>query len=59
VEYEGSEMREKERIEREEILSENGRKIRRMKEICKRRERIQKEKGGDRKKINFLLFLYL
>jgi hypothetical protein len=41
-----SEMREKERKERGEILSENGRKIRCMKEIYKRRERIQKEKGG-------------
>jgi hypothetical protein len=44
-----SEMRERERKERGEIPNEDGRKIRWMKEIWKRRERIEKEKGGDRK----------
>jgi hypothetical protein len=38
-----SEMRE--RKERGEILNQNGRGIRRMKEIWKRRERIKKERG--------------
>jgi hypothetical protein len=39
-----SEMRE--RNERGEILSQNGREIRWMKEIWKRRERIKKERIG-------------
>jgi hypothetical protein len=39
-------MRERERKERGEIQNEDGREIRRMKEIWKRRKRIEKEKGG-------------
>jgi hypothetical protein len=34
--------------ERREILSENGREIRWMKYVWKRRERIEKERGGNR-----------
>jgi hypothetical protein len=45
-----SEMRERERKERREILNEDGREIRWMKKIWKRRERIEEERGGDRKK---------
>jgi hypothetical protein len=45
-----SEMRERESKERGEILNEDGREIRWMKEIWKRREMIEKEKGGYRKK---------
>jgi hypothetical protein len=41
-----SEMRERERT----ILNEDGREIIWMKEIWKRRERIEKERRGDRKK---------
>jgi hypothetical protein len=41
-----SEMRERKRKELEEIQNEDGREIRRMKEIWKRRKRIEKEKGG-------------
>jgi hypothetical protein len=49
-----SEMRDKERKERGEILNGDGREIRWMKEIWKRRERIEKERGGDSKKnVNF------
>jgi hypothetical protein len=39
-------MRERERKERKEILNEDGRKLRCMKEIWKRRERIVILKGG-------------
>jgi hypothetical protein len=39
-------MRERESMERGEIRSEDGREIRWMKEIWKRRERIEKERGG-------------
>jgi hypothetical protein len=46
-----SEMRDKERKERGEILNGDGREIRWMKEIWKRRERIEKERGGDSKKM--------
>jgi hypothetical protein len=45
-----SEMGERERTERCEILGEDGRKIIWMKEIWKRRERIEKGRGRDRKK---------
>jgi hypothetical protein len=38
-------MREGERKERGEVLNEDGRKIRRMKEIWKRRDRMEKERG--------------
>jgi hypothetical protein len=41
-----SEMREKERKERGEIWNEDGREIGWMKEIWKRRERIEKQGGG-------------
>jgi hypothetical protein len=37
---------ERERKERRKILNEDGRDIRSMKEIWKRREIIEKEKGG-------------
>jgi hypothetical protein len=40
-----SEMRERERKKRGEILNEDGREIRWMKEIWKRRERIEKKRG--------------
>jgi hypothetical protein len=42
------EMRETEGKERREILSEDGREIGRMKEVWKSRERIEKERGGNR-----------
>jgi hypothetical protein len=42
-----SEMRERERKERGEILNEDGREIRWMKEIWYRRDRIKKEMGGE------------
>jgi hypothetical protein len=55
-----SEMRERKRKERGEILREDGREIRWMKEIWNRRERIEKERRGE---IGFffleLLFLCL
>jgi hypothetical protein len=52
-----SEMRERERKERREILNENGREIR---EIWKRRERIEEERGGDRKKmLNFVIVIFV
>jgi hypothetical protein len=41
-----SEMRETDGKHRGEILNEDGREIRWMKEIWKRRDRIEKEKGG-------------
>jgi hypothetical protein len=43
-----SEMRERERErkEREEILNDDGRETRWMKEIWKRMEKIEKERGG-------------
>jgi hypothetical protein len=41
-----NEMRERERKERKEILNEDERKLRWMKEIWKRRERIVILKGG-------------
>jgi hypothetical protein len=41
-----SEMRETERKERGQILNEDGREIRWMKEIWNRRERIKKGRGG-------------
>jgi hypothetical protein len=41
-----SERRERERKERGEILNEDGREIRWMKEIWNRRERIEKERNG-------------
>jgi hypothetical protein len=43
------EMREREGKERREILREDGKEIGLMKEIWKTRERIEKEKGRDRK----------
>jgi hypothetical protein len=46
--WNGSEIRERERKEREDIRNEDGREIRWMKEMWKRRERIEKERGGDR-----------
>jgi hypothetical protein len=45
------EMREREGKERREILSEDGREIGWMKEIWKRRERIEKEREGKKLKI--------
>jgi hypothetical protein len=52
-------MRERERRERGEIRSEDGREIRLMKEIWKRRERIEKERGGRFFSIVFfLMFRY-
>jgi hypothetical protein len=39
-------MREREGKERREILNEDGKEIGIMKEIWKRRERIEKERGG-------------
>jgi hypothetical protein len=41
------EMREREEKERGEILSEDGREIGWMKEVWKRRKRIEKERGGE------------
>jgi hypothetical protein len=41
-----SEMRQRERKERGELQNEDGREIGWMKEIWKRRERMEKEKGG-------------
>ncbi|KAH0818793.1 hypothetical protein GEV33_003998 [Tenebrio molitor] len=41
------EMREREEKERGEILNEDGREIGWMKEVWKRRERIEKERGGE------------
>jgi hypothetical protein len=41
-----NEMRKRERKERGEVQNEDRREIRWMKEICKRRERIEKERGG-------------
>jgi hypothetical protein len=41
-----NEMREREGKERREILNEDGKEIGIMKEIWKRRERIEKERGG-------------
>jgi hypothetical protein len=41
-----SKMRERERKERGEVLNEDGREIRRIKEIWKRRDRMEKERGG-------------
>jgi hypothetical protein len=38
-------MRKRKAKEREEILSEDGREIGWMKEVWKRRERIEKERG--------------
>jgi hypothetical protein len=43
-----SEMREKDGKERGDILNEDGREIRSMKEIWTRRERLEKERGWDR-----------
>jgi hypothetical protein len=40
-----SEMREKDGKERGDILNEDGREIRSMKEIWTRRERLEKERG--------------
>jgi hypothetical protein len=55
-----SEMRERERKERREILNEDGREIRWMKKIWKRRERIEEERGGDRKKmLNFGIVIFV
>jgi hypothetical protein len=39
-------MRERERKERGEILNKDGREIGWMKEIRKRRDRMEKERGG-------------
>jgi hypothetical protein len=41
-----SEMRERERKERGEILNKDGREIGWMKKIRKRRDRMEKERGG-------------
>jgi hypothetical protein len=51
IEYmwsECDEMRERDGKERREILNEDGREIRWMKEVWKRRESIEKERGGNR-----------
>jgi hypothetical protein len=42
-----SEMRERERNERGEILNEDGREIGWMKEIWNRRDRVEKERGEE------------
>jgi hypothetical protein len=52
-----SEMREKERKERGEIPNEDGSKIKWVKGIWKRRERIETERTG--KNIKFLELLFL
>jgi hypothetical protein len=44
IRYGCCEMRERERTEKGEILNEDGRKIRWMKEIWKKRERREKER---------------
>jgi hypothetical protein len=49
-------MREREGKVREEILNEDGRETGWMKEIWKRRERIEKERGEDRRLFLELLF---
>jgi hypothetical protein len=54
-----SEMRERERKERGEILNEDRREIKWMKEIWKRRERIEIERTGKNVKSLELLFLSL
>jgi hypothetical protein len=54
-----SEMRERERKERGEILNEDRREIKWMKEIWKRRERIEIERTGKNVKFLELLFLSL
>jgi hypothetical protein len=55
-----SKMRERERKERREILNEDGREIRWMKKIWKRKERIEEERGGDRKKmLNFGIVIFV
>jgi sporulation protein YlmC with PRC-barrel domain len=41
-----NEMKERERMERAEILNEDGREIGWMKDIWKLRDRIEKEKDG-------------
>jgi hypothetical protein len=52
-----NEMRERERKERREITNEDGREIGWMKEIWKRSDRMEKERGADRKKNLFFLEL--
>jgi hypothetical protein len=55
-----SKMRERERKERREILNEDGREIRWMKKIWKRKERIEEERGGDREKmLNFGIVIFV
>jgi hypothetical protein len=54
-----SEMRERERKERREILNEDGREIRWMKEIWKRRGRIEEERGGGREKMLIFEIVFL
>jgi hypothetical protein len=48
-----SEMRERERKEQRAILNEDGRKIRWLKEVWKRRERIEKGMGDRNKNVIF------
>jgi hypothetical protein len=53
-------MRKRERKERGEVQKEDGREIRWKKELWKRRERIEKERDGDKKKkCKFLELLFL
>jgi hypothetical protein len=55
-----SEMRKRERKDRGEVQKEDGREIRWKKELWKRRERIEKERDGDKKKkCKFLELLFL
>jgi hypothetical protein len=50
-------MRKRERKERGEILNEDGREIRWMKEIWKRKERTEKERGGGQEQKCYFLEL--
>jgi hypothetical protein len=56
-----SEMRERERKERGEILNEGGRERGWMKEIWKRRDRVEKERGGrvERKMLFFGIVIFM
>jgi hypothetical protein len=51
-------MRKRERKERGEILNEDGREIRWMKEIWKRKERTEKERGGGQEQKCYFLELW-
>jgi hypothetical protein len=57
-----NEMRERQRKDRGEILNEDGRELGWMKKIWERRDRMEKETGGDRKKnvifFGFVIFIF-